>query len=65
MTNDKFCEMLDRIETLGNLHLPSLRAIADVEQGSRLWSRGKCIAEIICNEFEDFADRDYSVETQS
>lgn len=64
MTSDKFCEMLDRIEEIGNLHLSSLRAIADIEQGSRFWSRGKCISEIICREFEDSVDRDYSEETQ-
>lgn len=65
MTSNKFCEMLDRIEALGNLQMAALRVVADLEQSSKLWSRGKCIAEIICSEFEDFADRDYSEERQS
>lgn len=33
MTSDQFCNMLDRIEELGNMRLPELRIFADIEQG--------------------------------
>lgn len=60
MTSNQFCNLLDRIEVLGDLSLPALRIIADYEQGSKVWSRGKCLSEIIDCEFGDLHDRDYS-----
>lgn len=58
MTSDRFCHLLDRLEEIGNYSLPSLRAIAGEEPGdAKHWSRGKCIAEIIDQEFQDDCER--------
>lgn len=50
--------MVDRIEEIGNYTLTMLRRIASEEPGdAKNWSRGKCIAEIIDQEFVDEVER--------
>lgn len=55
----RFRDLVDRIEVLGNTKLPELRKMAE-DQNEFLsvrqlqWDRGKCIAQIIEDEFDIF-----------
>lgn len=53
MNKEIFQRLLDRLEEIGNLPLRKLRIYADDDSRPLSWSRGKCLAEIIEDEFEN------------